>query len=162
MTNTFNIVEVRNSTDLEDTLKLFLKYVEYAGSLGINLAFQDISKELESMPGKYSPPTGELLLARDSTTGKPLACVGLRPLEGSYCEMKRLYVCEEARGLGLGTAMVKKIMEAGKSLGYKQIRLDTVPIMNDAVELYKKCGFETISAYYDTPLENTIFLGCQL
>ncbi|UJR17246.1 hypothetical protein I4U23_004141 [Adineta vaga] len=153
----FNIVPVRSIEDLEATVNLFRSYAE---SLGINLAFQNFENEMATMPGKYIPPTGELLLARD-LQGEPIGCVGLRTLGSSgsrCCEMKRLYILPKARGFGVGKALVKAILDTARTLGYHEIKLDTLPNMEAAIGLYKKLGFVETKAYYDTPLEETIFL----
>ena len=77
------------------------------------------------MPGKYAPPAGELLLARD-IHGEPFGCVGLRPLApDGCCEMKRLYVSPRGRGLGLGRALIDAIIGEAKRIGCREIRLDT-------------------------------------
>ena len=75
------IEPVRNSTDIEDTKVLFLAY---AGSLGVDLAFQDFHTELETLPGVYAPPNCELLIARD-VDASPLGCVALRPMQQDGC-----------------------------------------------------------------------------
>ncbi|CAF0718609.1 unnamed protein product [Adineta steineri] len=116
------------------------------------------------MPGKYAPPTGELLLARNSQ-GEPIGCVALRALGSSNsgcCEMKRLYILPTARGLGLGRALVIAILDIAYTLGYDEIKLDTLPSMEAAIGLYKKVGFVETEAYYDTPLAETIFLARSL
>src|ERR1700761_8940719 len=119
---TFTISTVESQQDLNDTIKLF---EAYATSLGIDLTFQDFATEMSSMPGKYAPPTGSLLLARD-TAGEAIGCVGLRPLgtEG-MCEMKRLYVDPKGRGLGVGKALAEAIIDEANRLGYHAVRLDT-------------------------------------
>src|ERR1700710_2426770 len=95
---TFSISGVDDRDDLTASIKLF---EAYAQSLGIDLTFQDFATEMASMPGKYSPPTGALLLARN-TAGKAIGCVGLRPLASpGYCETKRLYVDPKGRGTGV-------------------------------------------------------------
>lgn len=160
-TSSFSIIPVRTATDLETTANLFRRYV---ASLGIDLAFQDFENEVASMPGKYAPPTGELLLARNCH-GEPIGCVGLRalgPPESECCEMKRLYTLPEVRGLGVGRALVITILDIARNLGYKEIKLDTLPNMDAAIGLYKKFGFVETEAYYNTPLKETIFLTLSL
>lgn len=173
----FNITPVRNATDLADTITLFHAY---AASLGFDLAFQNFSAEMAGMPGKYSPAAGgELLIARDIASGKAIGCVGLRSLAllpgapddgdtaGSSdvrkcCEMKRLYVTPEGRGTGVGKALVSRILDVAETLGYAEVRLDTLPQMVAALNMYRAIGFLEIHAYYDTPMEGTHFLSLTL
>jgi ribosomal protein S18 acetylase RimI-like enzyme len=75
------------------------------------------------------------------------------------CEMKRLYVAPEARGMGLGKALVEAVVEAAQRAGYRELRLDTLPDMLDAQALYTRLGFTRIDPYYDTPIEGTVFMG---
>jgi hypothetical protein len=77
----FRITPVRTANDLASTVKLFRAY---ASSLDIDLSYQCFDAEMAAMPGKYAPPAGELLLARDSN-GTPVGCVGLRPIEPHGC-----------------------------------------------------------------------------
>lgn len=150
------IAPARTASDLEAVAELFRAY---ASSLGIDLAYQDFEAELASLPGKYAPPSGELLLARDAD-GEPVGCVGLRPFgEDGCCEMKRLYVAPRGRGLGLGRALMNAIVEEATRIGYREMRLDTLSTMTEAISLYQKGGFVPIPAYYDTPIENTVFMA---
>lgn len=146
----------------EDLKAAVLLFEAYALSLGIDLTFQDFSTEMASMPGKYAPPTGALFLARGAH-GEPLGCIGLRPLApDGVCEMKRLYVSPAGRGLGVGKDLVGAVTQEARRLGYRQMRLDTLPSMASAISLYKKAGFEEIAPYYDTPLAGTKFLELRL
>lgn len=155
----FEIRPVRGPGDLAATVDLFHAY---AASLGVDLAYQDFEGELAAMPGKYAPPEGELLLARGAD-GAPLGCVALRPVapEGC-CEMKRLYVAPEARGLGLGVALVEAIVGVARDIGYRELRLDTLPDMIEAQSLYARLGFVRIAPYYDTPVAGTVFMALKL
>ena len=151
----FRITPVRTAIDLASTVRLFRAY---ASSLEIDLSYQDFEAEMEAMPGKYAPPAGELLLARDSN-GTPVGCVGLRPIEPQgCCEMKRLYVSPEGRGFGLGERLVDAVVKEAKRIGYREMRLDTLPSMAGAIALYRKFGFEPIESYYETPVIGTIFM----
>ncbi len=110
------------------------------------------------MPGKYAPPAGRLLLAR-SAGGVPLGCVGLRALHvPDCCEMKRLYVAPEGRGLGLGMRLVEAVIREAEAIGYREMRLDSLHSMGPAIALYRKHGFEPMAPYYDTPVAGTVFL----
>ena len=152
----FRITPVRSAADLAAAVRLFNAY---ASALGIDLGYQDFATELATLPGKYAPPAGELLLARDGD-GEPLGCVGLRPIapEGC-CEMKRLYVSPEARGSGLGGMLVDAVIAEAVRIGYGEMRLDTLPTMTAAISLYEKAGFAPIAPYYDTPIAGTVFFA---
>ncbi|KAL4944433.1 hypothetical protein BDV06DRAFT_90469 [Aspergillus oleicola] len=159
----FRIVPAQTAEDIATARSLFTAYVDW---LNIDLTYQDYQSELDSLPGKYGAPHGELLLAC-STDGAPLGCVAVRPLddqsEGQTCEMKRLYVSPKARGMGLGKALVTAIIQRAKELGYKEMRLDTLPSrMRQAIKMYTRLGFVETRPYYKTPMDETIFLALDL
>lgn len=158
-TSTIRITPAVTAIDLAAITALFRAY---AASLDIDLAYQDFEAELAGLPGKYAPPTGALLIARDAD-GRNLGCVALRAMDTpGCCEMKRLYVAPEGRGLGLGRRLVKALIVEAKRLGHREMRLDTLPSMHDAQALYRKLGFEVTQPYYDTPIRGTVFLRLRL
>lgn len=149
------IRHVENAADLADAIRLFRAYAE---SLPIDLAYQGFEAEMAAMPGKYSAPNGVLLLARDAA-GRAVACAALRPIEpAGTCEMKRLYVTIEGRGQGLGKRLVEMLFAEARRIGYHEMRLDTLPSMLEAIALYHRFGFTPMEAYYDTPIEGTLFM----
>jgi carbonic anhydrase len=132
---------------------------EYAKSPGVGVCLQDFEGELASLPGQYGPPTGRLLLALRLDPGgndEPVGCVGLRKLENGTCEMKRLYVQPILRGEGAGRALVEAVIAEARAMGYSKMRLDTLPIMNEAQTLYKTLGFREIPAYLKDPTPNAL------
>jgi ribosomal protein S18 acetylase RimI-like enzyme len=151
----FVIAPVRTMDDLAATVGLFRAY---AASLDVDLSYQDFAAEMDSMPGKYAPPAGALLLARDAE-GNRVGCVGLRSIEPvGCCEMKRLYVAPAGRGVGLGRSLVDAVVTVAERIGYREMRLDTLPSMAGAQALYRRLGFEVIAPYYDTPVVGTLFM----
>ncbi len=151
------VVQALGDAALAMAKKLFQ---EYAESLGIDLEFQSFADELASLPGKYAPPRGRLLLA--TLDGEPAGCVGLRPLKQEVCEMKRLYVRPAFRASGLGRMLANRIIEEALFARYRRMRLDTLPSMSAARRLYTELGFRPIAPYYPNPIPGTAFLELDL
>jgi GNAT superfamily N-acetyltransferase len=133
---------------------------EYAQSLGVDLGFQNFEEELAGLPGKYSAPAGRVLLARQQE--REIGCVAMRPIDSAVCEMKRLYVRAQGRGLGLGRRLAESICRIAKDAGYRQIRLDTLPTMIGAQALYADMGFRPIPSYVFNPVAGTKYLELDL
>jgi GNAT superfamily N-acetyltransferase len=158
-TSPVSILPAESAADLAAAVVLFRAY---AAALEIDLAYQGFEDELASLPGRYAPPAGALLLARDAA-GAAIGCVALRPIEpNGCCEMKRLFVAPEGRGAGLGKSLVEAVIAEAQRIGYREMRLDTLPQMTGAIALYRRFGFEPMPAYYETPVVGTIFMRCRL
>jgi ribosomal protein S18 acetylase RimI-like enzyme len=76
--------------------------------------------------------------------------------------MKRLYVRPEFRGRGIGRALANFLILAAKQIGYRAMRLDTLPSMTEAHSLYREIGFREITAYRHNPVSGTRFLELDL
>jgi len=133
---------------------------DYARSLGFDLEFQQFREELEGFPGEYSLPAGCVLLAESEE--RVAGCVCLRPLPDDVCEMKRLYVVPEARGLGAGRALALALVGEARRLCYVRMRLDTVASMTAANALYRSLGFREIEPYRHNPLDDALFFELTL
>lgn len=151
------IVRVATEADLESIRALFL---EYARSLDFNLNFQRFDTEMATLPGRYAPPRGALLLAMDG--GTAAGCVALRRLRGEICEMKRLFVRPKYQGRKIGRRLAQAILEEAAKRGYGRMRLDTVPAMDRAIALYTDLGFAPIEAYRHNPVPGALFLERRL
>ncbi|MTD94003.1 GNAT family N-acetyltransferase [Hyphomicrobium sp. xq] len=154
---TYRIVEA-GANDLADVAKLFHAY---AAELPVDLALQGFVAELAGLPSDYAPPKGVLLIARGAD-GAALGCIGLRPIDDRICEMKRLYVQAAARQTGLGKALSVAVIEAARQRGYREMKLDTLPQLKQAINLYRSLGFAPIAPYGDHPYEGTLCFGRML
>ena len=148
-----HIVPVSTPDQLRDARALFL---EYATSLGFDLCFQGFDQEVASLPGEYAPPGGALLLALADE--RAAGCVALRALDDHACELKRLYVRPEARGLGLGRLLCDAAIAEAQTRGYACMKLDTVPQMKEAIALYRALGFVPTEPYRYNPLPGAMFM----
>jgi len=135
------------AADLPAVAELFQ---EYAAALPVDLGAQGFIEELAELPGSYKAPRGTLLLARFDG-GDACGCVALRPLTENACEVKRLYVSPSARGAGIGRALVSALLSEARHLGYREVKLDTLSNMIEAISLYRSFGFRPIPPTARTP-----------
>ena len=164
------VIPADNPVRIEAVRQLFK---EYATSLSFNLCFQSFEEELARLPGEYAPMSGMLLLGLvdDQVAG----CVAFHRLEGEMagghagsasaevCEMKRLYVRPQFRGCGIGRELVDSILNCAAAVGYRWIRLDTIPTeMGKAVEIYRKIGFKEIAPYRPNPIPGAKYMELDL
>ena len=124
------------------------------------LAIQNYDDELDNLSHKYGLPDGRLYLAyyNHDLAG----CIALKKIDNVKCEMKRLYVRPAYRKLHIGSALVHQIISDAKSIGYKYMFLDTLPFLQEAINMYKKVGFKETSSYNNSPMETSIFMSLDL
>lgn len=123
---------------------------EYQQGLGVSLCFQDFERELAELPGAYARPNGIVFLAERG--GHAVGVGALRALGPGIAEMKRLYVRDTARGLGIGRKLAQALVAAARTCGYTAMRLDTLPHLTAALALYADMGFRPIAPYNDNPI----------
>jgi putative acetyltransferase len=143
--------------ELEEVRNIFIEYSEF---LQVDLCFQDFEKELQTLQQVYSPPQGCIILAKQN--GQTLGCIALKPIGEDICEMKRLYVRPEARGMGWGRKLVEELIRFAKESAYKSMKLDTVSKLKEAIALYRSVGFIETSPYVFNPLSDVLYFELTL
>lgn len=86
---------------------------------------------------------------------------GIFPSDGlpqDTCELVKMYLLPEARGLGVGRLLINKALSFAQEAGYRQVYLETMPELRKAVSVYEKFGFQYLSA----PMGNTGHFGCDI
>ena len=175
MTASIGAATMRHAETAADVALARELFVEYAKWLAVDLCFQGFESELATLPGAYAPPRGRLLLA--GVRPGAFACIALRPLEadGACCaggvgagsvdaigEVKRLYVQPAHRGEGWGRRLAEALIAEARTVGYRELKLDTLEWMGDARKLYSKLGFRECPAYYDNPLPGVVYMALAL
>jgi GNAT superfamily N-acetyltransferase len=153
----FGVAEALDAESIDACRALF---VEYQQGLGVSLCFQGFDAELAALPGAYARPRGRLLLAR--IVGEPAGCVAMRALSDSDAEMKRLFIRPQYRGMGLGRVLAECVIDEARGLGYRTLKLDTLPGMAEAQHLYRSLGFVDAPAYNDNPVAGVRFMSLAL
>jgi putative acetyltransferase len=86
---------------------------------------------------------------------------GIYPTQGlpeDTCELVKMYIYPNVRGIGLGKLLIQKCLNYAMEAGYKNIYLETMPELQQALKTYQKFGFE----YIDHPMGNSGHYGCDL
>ena len=147
------MLHIHPAIDVAIARELFL---EYARSIGVDLAFQDFEHEVATLPGDYDP----ILVAHWNS--EPAGCVALHAIDPPVCEMKRLYVRPQFRGHRIGHALAERIIAEARGRGFERMRLDTLPTMREAIPLYTSLGFREIEPYRFNPIAGTKFMELSL
>ncbi|MFC0517347.1 GNAT family N-acetyltransferase [Mucilaginibacter angelicae] len=153
---TYRIAESRDDFKISKDL-----IVEYLETLHIDLAYMNLPSEFSTMEQKYVEPEGAFILALNEED-KAVGCVGLRKSGSEIAELKRLYVKDSYRGYKIGVTLVQKASEKARILGYEKIRLDVIPTLLKAKELYYSLGFYEIQPYFKSPVEGTAYMEKKL
>lgn len=135
-------------------------FLEYAASLGFDLCFQGFDKELETLTQQYGKPAGGILLLEAGE--KAVGCAAVRKFDNETGELKRMYIRPAYRGKGQGRPLLHKAIALAKELGYKKLRLDTLPTMEAAGKLYRETGFQPIAPYNYNPHEGVRYFELDL
>ncbi|WP_018578273.1 GNAT family N-acetyltransferase [Legionella shakespearei] len=150
---TLRKIEVTDNAMLEQVIKHIL--VEF-GANKPGFAYADI--ELTSMYESYQGNDRAYYVAEKN--GMLLGGAGFGPLLGApeVCELKKMYLSADARGLGIGDALLRMLIKEAKDSGYKQLYLETLATMSGAIRLYTKYGFEALHS----PLGSSGHFGCDV
>jgi GNAT superfamily N-acetyltransferase len=151
------IIRAQSTTTLDDARVLMRAFVawhrerhaEYIELIDRYFDKDKFEQELRGLPGHYGPPSGRLLVAY--VAGRSVGCIALRDLGGRICEMKRMFVSQEFRGLGVGRALCDQLISEARAEGYQSMRLDTGRRQTEATRLYECAGFRRIAPYYLVP-----------
>ena len=152
----YEIQEI-NPTDDAEVCHIIKKVGEEYGAIGEGFGPSDA--EVNAMSQNYNDESvSRYLVAK--VNGKIVGGSGVASFNGSneVCELRKLFLLQESRGLGLGKKLTEECLAYAKSKGYKKCYLDTLLNMKSAISLYENLGFKHLAE----PLEGTIHNGCDV
>ncbi len=119
--------------------------------------FSIMDPEVDEMSAAYAGPEAAYFVA--TLDDEVVGGAGVGPLVGGpqdVCELKKMYLLEDARGHGLGHRLLERCLGAARTAGYARCYLETLGHMTDARRLYERNGFELL----DAPMGDTGHSGC--
>jgi putative acetyltransferase len=151
------VAEIREAASPQAIEQVRALFHEYWSAFGFTPCFQGFNAEVATLPGRYGPPRGRLLLA--IVNGEPAGCAALRPFDEARCEMKRMYVRPAFRGMGVGKALMEALISEARTIGYREILCDTIPqTMSEALAMYERFGFTRTGPYAEDPTPAAVYL----
>lgn len=147
---------------LQDYRKWLSDHVETGGPTDSVLpaGLRQVDEEIAGLPGVYGPPHGEIILAFDPEG--LAACGAFRELEPRVGEIKRVYIRADHRGPGFGPRLTRALLDRASELGFRRVRVDTLPTMVAAIQFYQEMGFKPIPAYWSHPVPGALFFEYHL
>ncbi|QJB30767.1 GNAT family N-acetyltransferase [Chitinophaga oryzae] len=116
-------------------------------------------KNLYELHSAFNIPNAAYWIAE--ADGRVVGGAGIFPVPGlppAHCELVKLYLLPEARGLGLGKQLIAQCLQSAGTLGYSHVYLETMPELKQAIPLYEKMGF----SYLPAPLGAAVHFGCSI
>ena len=121
--------------------------------------FQELDRRFESGfdPGaslpaddhEMAPPRGAFLVA--SIDGQPVACGAVKPVSAGIGSLKRMWVADDVRGLGIGRRLLDALESRARALGLTTLRLETNRTLEEAVRLYRAAGYREVAPFNSDP-----------
>jgi DNA-binding MarR family transcriptional regulator len=109
----------------------------------------DPARDKSGEIGEMTPPAGVFMLAR--LEGGPVGCGGLKRVDATTGEIKRVWTAPSARGLGAASRIVRTLEAAAREMGLTAVRLDTNRALTEAHRLYRKEGYREVERFGDNP-----------
>ena len=106
-------------------------------------------------PHELRPPAGEMVVAY--LRAEPVACGALKHFGGGVCDLKRMWVADAARGLGLGRRLLADLERRAARAGARTVRLETNATLVEAIALYRSAGYREVPAFNDEPFADHWF-----
>lgn len=155
------IVCARTPEDIRDLRVLMRGLAAHFSTLDTGECPPDaFDGELEGETALYREPEGRMLLAREGAV--PVGCAMLRALPDGACEVRRVFVSEDARRRGVARALMLRMMEEARVAGYACMRLVTGAGFFSAIALYESLGFRHIPPYRPTTWEDVACMEVSL
>jgi DNA-binding MarR family transcriptional regulator/GNAT superfamily N-acetyltransferase len=107
-------------------------------------------EETASHPGAdddLRPPQDVFLVAR--LRGEPVGCGGLKLRPRKPAELRRMWVSDDVRGLGIGRRLLNELEARAEATGARSVRLETNRSLTEAIALYRASGYREIPAFND-------------
>ena len=148
--------QVKSSQDLEQAGLLIREYLAWLNErvkkdYSLEFDIEAMVKSDLTDPHKFQPPSGRFYLVRYDGEVAGVGC--LKNLGEDIAEIQRMYVPPHFRGKGLGRAIVNRLVEDARQIGYHRLKLESLEFLEAAHQLYRSVGFQNIDPYTENSMK---------
>jgi DNA-binding MarR family transcriptional regulator/GNAT superfamily N-acetyltransferase len=115
----------------------------------------DPSRGSTAEPHEVRPPNGAFVVVY--LRGEPIGCGAVKHHPGGVTDIKRMWVAESARGLGLGRRLLEHLEGIARERGSHEARLETGDVLGEAIALYESAGYDEVPPFNDEPFADRWF-----
>jgi DNA-binding MarR family transcriptional regulator/GNAT superfamily N-acetyltransferase len=115
----------------------------------------DPAKGSTAEPHEVRPPLGGFVVAY--LRGEPIGCGGVKHHPENVTDIKRMWIAESARGLGLGRRLLEHLEGLARERGSREVRLETGDVLTEAIALYRSAGYAEVEPFNEEPFADRWF-----
>jgi len=150
-----SLVELRQVDPAEpDAQRCLRAYVTELNRRAPERGF-DPTKGSTAEPHEVRPPNGAFVVVY--LRGEPIGCGAVKHHPGGVTDIKRMWVAESARGLGLGRRLLEHLEGIARDRGSHEVRLETGDVLGEAIALYRSAGYREVDPFNDEPFADHWF-----
>jgi DNA-binding MarR family transcriptional regulator/GNAT superfamily N-acetyltransferase len=150
-----SLVEIRLiDPEAPDAQRCLRAYVSELNRRAPDRGF-DPSQGSTAEPHEVRPPHGAFVVVY--LRGEPIGCGAVKHHPGEVTDIKRMWVAESARGLGLGRRLLEHLEGLARRNGSREVRLETGDVLGEAIALYRSAGYVEVDPFNDEPFADRWF-----
>jgi DNA-binding MarR family transcriptional regulator/GNAT superfamily N-acetyltransferase len=150
-----SLVEIRAiDPEAPDAQRCLRAYVSELNRRAPDRGF-DPSQGSTAEPHEVRPPHGAFVVVY--LRGEPIGCGAVKHHPGAVTDIKRMWVAESARGLGLGRRLLEHLEGLARRNGSREVRLETGDVLGEAIALYRSAGYVEVDPFNDEPFADRWF-----
>ena len=115
----------------------------------------DPSQGSTAEPHEVRPPHGAFVVVY--LRAEPIGCGAVKHHPGEVTDIKRMWVAESVRGLGIGRRLLEHLEGLARQHGSREVRLETGDVLAEAIELYRSAGYVEVPPFNDEPFADRWF-----
>jgi len=139
-----------SSDDARSCLRAYFAELDRRSDSGF-----DVAAGISAEPHEVTPPAGLFLVAH--LNSEAVGCGAVKHHAGAPSEIKRMWVAESARGLGIARRILAELETDAVRTGATTARLETNKNLSEAIAMYRSAGYVEVPAFNDEPFAHHWF-----